>query len=72
MSLDELSDEQSAIVLKTIDRFAKNRVISWNDRERLSTDTYMRNYLEGVFKDKKDVNDMFSIYEAKVKAYTRK
>lgn len=72
MSLDELSDEQGASVLKTIDRFAKNRVINWNDRERASTDTYMRDYLQGIFKDKKDVEDMYSIYEAKVKVYTRK
>ena len=72
MGLDELSDEQSTVVLKTIDRFAKNRVISWNDRERVATDGFMRNYLARIFKDKKDLEDMYSIYEAKVKAYTRR
>lgn len=70
MSLDEISDDEQSAVLKAIDKFAKNRVIVWTGRERIATDICCHDYLAGIFKDKKDVKDMYSIYEAKVRIYT--
>lgn len=72
MSLDDLTDEQQAVVLRTIDEFARNRVyISKTPGEMRKTDHEIKRLLRGIYRDPKDVAVCLSIYDAKVAIYAK-
>lgn len=70
MSLDEITDEKGAIILRTIDRLAKSKVwYSGTDRQREATDYTAKAFLITTLPSAEDVEKIYKIYEAKVNIY---